>query len=276
MVLPVAPKVILFDWHATLADTLHAMYHAVDDTLPYLEKIGLLARLVNPQESKNDDDRQLVEYVQKNYKLHPQIKAARKMSRTDIFEVLFGQDEDAKQIAHRAFNCFYRNNYGVVRPFEKGIPAMITALRRFGIRTGMLSNRDREFLEHELRVIDGHGWHHLFDTIVAGDDTPRRKPWPDPILKALADLGAEPGPAAWYIGDSSTDTVAAKVAGTTSVFYNGANWEQAWLDKIFPGTERYPHKPDAVVGDFREFLRLVEYSREVSVRYHIAHVRVAN
>jgi len=32
----VAPRVVLFDWHATLVDTLDAMYHAVDDMLPKL------------------------------------------------------------------------------------------------------------------------------------------------------------------------------------------------------------------------------------------------
>ncbi len=44
----------------------------------------------------------------------------------------------------------------------------------------------------------------------------------------------------------------------TSIFYNGASWEDDWLRKIFPGNERYPHKPDAVVDNFREFYRLVE------------------
>ena len=44
------PRIILFDWHATLVDTLDAMYHAVDDVLPHLEELGLLERAakVNP------------------------------------------------------------------------------------------------------------------------------------------------------------------------------------------------------------------------------------
>lgn len=57
----------------------------------------------------------------------------------------------------------------------------------------------------------------------------------------------------WYVGDSTTDTVAAKNAGITSVFFNGAQWDQVWLNTIFPGTERHPHKPDVVVNDFSEF-----------------------
>ena len=236
------------------------MYHAVDDALPQLAGLGLVERLVHPEDSKNEDDRKLIAYVRANYKLHPKIKAARKISRTDIFEVLFGRDEEAKRIAHEAFNNCYRRYYGRVEPFEPGVRAMLEALRRLGIRTGVLSNRDREFLEHELRAIEGSGWLHLFDTVVAGDDAARRKPAPDPIEKALANLAAACDDHAWYVGDSTTDTVSAKRAGVVSVFYNGAQWSDAWLEKIFPGTPRYPHKPDAIVDNFEDFLYLVNIS----------------
>ena len=94
------PRVILFDWHATLVDTLDAMYHAVDDVLPHLEELGLLDRLLKPSQSKTVEDAKLVSYVRRYRRLHPKIKAARKISRTDIFELLFGPDEDAKRL-HR-------------------------------------------------------------------------------------------------------------------------------------------------------------------------------
>jgi phosphoglycolate phosphatase len=255
-----APRIILFDWHATLADTLDAMYGAVDDMLPRLEALGLARRLVDPSHSRNEEDRKLVKYVRRFYKLHPKIKAARKISRTDIFEVLFGKDDEAKRIAHEAFNQCYRDHYGRVEPFESGVRSMLEAVKSMGIVVGVLSNRDREFLLHELNSIESSGWGHLFDTVVAGDDTARRKPAPDPILKALENLGAEPNTHAWYVGDSTTDTTAAKFAGVTSVFFNGAQWSDAWINRIFPGTPRYPHKPDSIVDDFEEFRRLVRMS----------------
>jgi len=59
------------------------------------------------------------------------------------------------------------------------------------------------------------------------------------------------------VGDSTTDVVAAKEAGVTSVFYNGAHWDQAWLDKIFPNTTRHPHRPDAVIEDLPALVRMV-------------------
>ena len=254
------PEVILFDWHATLADTLTAMYRAVDDMLPRLEQLGLADRLVDPAQSKNEDDARLVHYVQKNYMLHPKIKAARKISRTDIFEVLFGNDEEAKHIAHNAFSQCYRNHCGYAEPLEPGVRDMLEHVKRSGVITGVLSNRDREFLERELDRIEGTGWRHLFDTIVAGDDTEHRKPAPDPILAALKHLKQPANEHAWYVGDSTTDITSAKAARIVGVFYNGAQWSEAWINRIFPGTPAYPHKPDAIVDNFDEFINLLRIS----------------
>jgi phosphoglycolate phosphatase len=252
------PRVILFDWHATLVDTHEAMYHALDDVLQNFGELGLIERITKPENSKTNEDAKLVEFVRNNLKLHPKIKAEQKISRTDIFEVLFQRDEEAKAIAHEEFNNCYRNHFGEIHPFEEGIDEMLTTLRGLEIKLGVLTNRNREFLEHEISVIHVGGWSHLFDTMVCGDDVINRKPAPDTILKALGNLGVRPGRDCWYVGDSTTDTIAAKEAGITNVFYNGAHWDSEWLDKIFPGTDKHPHKPDAVVNYFTEFIELVE------------------
>lgn len=250
------PRIILFDWHATLVDTLDAMYHAVDDVLPHLEELGLLERVLKPSQSKTVEDAKLVSYIRRYRRLHPKIKAARKISRTDIFELLFGPDDEAKRIAHHAFDRCYRNHYGEVHPMEPDMRISLEALRELGITLGVISNRSREFMSHEIAVVDGNGWEHLFDTMVCGDDVPHRKPAPDVILKALDNLDAEPSAACWYVGDSTTDVVAAKEAEVTSVFYNGAHWDASWIDKIFPGTIRHPHRPDAVIDDLPTLLRM--------------------
>ena len=74
----------------------------------------------------------------------------------------------------------------------------------------------------------------------------------------MKNLDVRPGPAVWYIGDSTTDTITAKAAGVTNIFFNGAHWDKEWLDKIFPVTLKHPHKPDAIVDDFMKFMQLVE------------------
>jgi phosphoglycolate phosphatase len=256
------PQIILFDWHATLVDTLDAMYHAVDDLLPELADLGLSERLVSPQQSKSPDDERLVAYVRDRQQLHPKIKADRKISRTDIFEVLFGEDHEAKRIAHSAFNRHYRKYFGKALPFEPQVRPMLEGLVALGIPLGIITNRDREFFVQELVNVAGEDWSPYFQTSVCGDDTPRRKPHPDQLQIAAANLGGEPGHSVWYVGDSTTDTIAAKSAGLTSVFFNGALWDLPWLNKIFPGSARYPDKPDVVVNDFSEFWALVLACRD--------------
>ena len=57
--------------------------------------------------------------------------------------------------------------------------------------------------------------------LIGADDTERHKPDPDPVLEALARLGAEPAEAA-YVGDSPFDIRAAKAAGLLAVASAGA------------------------------------------------------
>ena len=251
------PRILLFDWHATLADTMDAMYHAVDDVIPALIAMGLDKRLVKPEDSKTVEDAKLVKYIREHSQLHPKIKADRKVSRTDIFEVLFGPDEDAKSTAHRVFDQCYREHYGNVKPFESGIRHELERMRAMNMRLGVISNRKREYMEHELSAVEKNGWHDLFETMACGDEVESRKPAPDLILKALENLGVEPDHGCWYVGDSTTDIVAAATAGVTPIFYNGAQWEQDWIDHIFPGTVRHPYRPEAVVNSFAELTELV-------------------
>jgi phosphoglycolate phosphatase len=257
------PRVLLFDWHATLVDTLDAMYHAVDDVLPQFPELGLMEALICHDQAKTREDARLVDYVRAHLQLHPKIKAERRISRTDIFEVLFGEDDDAKHVAHEAFNNAYRNHYGEVQPLEGGELDLLIEMNAFDVRLGILTNRNREFFERELEIVDGGAWVDLFETTVCGDDSGRRKPNPDPILKALENLGVQPAPNCWYVGDSTTDVISAKRAGITSVFFNATGWDHAWINKIFPGTAAHPHQPDAIVDDFTEFKWLVEECLEV-------------
>ena len=252
------PKTILFDWHATLVDTRDAMYHAVDDVLPKLVELGLIERLVPTEDSRTVEDSKLVKYVRDNARLHPRIKSERKVSRTDIFEVLFGIDHEAKRIAHREFDKCYRDHVSGAVPLEAGIPQLLDKLRELGIRLGLISNRKREFMEQEVANVSGDDWRGHFETMVCGDDVAHRKPSPDLLIKALQNLRVSADTSCWYVGDSTTDVIAAKEAKVTAIFYNGANWDELWIDKIFPGTVRHPHKPDAVITHFSELDRLVE------------------
>lgn len=261
-----SPQVILFDWHATLVDTHDAMYHAVGDVLPRLHELGLFQRLLSPEQSKTLEDAKLLKYVREHGALHPKVVAERRISRTDIFELLFGSDEDAKHLAHAAFDDNYKKYVNEVHALELDAAANLAALRDLGITLGVISNRKLEYLQHELTLVDAGRWRDLFSLVVSGSEVPKRKPAPDVILHALAQLGMTPDASCWYVGDSTTDVIAACEAGVTSVFYNGVGWDQSWLNKIFPNTPRHPHFPDAVVADLGDLLALVRLSKAQQLR----------
>ncbi len=240
------PRALFFDWHGTLADTFVAMYRAVEEMLSELGALGLDARLLPPGGTRLPEHEALVAHVRAHRNLPAEVKRARRISRTEIFEILFGADADAKHAAHDAFDRCYARHVGAVHPFEPGVRAMLGRLRAAGLRTGLLTNRRRALFGGELRRVDGSGWEDLFDVLVCGDDVPRRKPAPDMVLRALDELGLRAGPEVWFIGDSTTDVIAARQAGVRAIFYNGARWDPLQLVRIFPPE----HPPDAITADF--------------------------
>ena len=85
-----APSVLIFDWHGTLVDTHDAMFSAMEDMLPQLEELGLVDQLLPEEECRTEDDARLVRYIRIFRRLHPRILAERRVSRTDIFNAIFG------------------------------------------------------------------------------------------------------------------------------------------------------------------------------------------
>jgi len=258
MTILTAPRILIFDWHGTLVDTNDAMYRSIDDMLSAMDRLGLDDLFADTTKSKSDDESKLVEYVRTHHRLHPKVVSDCKASRTDLLEVLFGSDKRAKNIANQAYNGYYRHHFGDVKPFAPGIRAVLSELRELGIKLGILTNRSREFLDKELEIVDSGSWAPFFDSTVSGGDTVQLKPSPAPVFRALQDFEATPGADVWYVGDSASDTISAKTAGISSIFFNGAQGDAEWLKAVFPGTAAYPHQPDSVVSDYRDLLELVK------------------
>jgi phosphoglycolate phosphatase len=252
------PRAIIFDWHGTLVDTRKTMYNAIDEMLGQLGRLDLLPRLVSPERTRAPEDAKLVQYVREHHRMPSRLRAAGRLSRTDIFEILFADDEVAKEIAHGAYTECYRQQTVSVRHLHGDERAVLSELRAAGMKTAIASNRDREFLVREFYQLDGGKWRTLFDAVVCGDDIRRRKPAPALITAAVEKLGLRCARDCWYVGDAATDVDAAREAGATSVFFNSARWEPQWLAHYFAGTHSHPHVPDVVVNNCGELLSLIE------------------
>jgi len=98
------------------------------------------------------------------------------------------------------------------RPFD-GIEAMLEALEAGGSRWGIVTNKP-EYLAKLLMPL--LGWESRCAVLIGGDTLPVRKPDPEPLLHAAAQLDVDARDCA-YVGDDERDIVAARAAGMPSV-----------------------------------------------------------
>jgi len=94
-----------------------------------------------------------------------------------------------------------------------GAMDLIHTLKDQGKKVGLVTNKPRRFVELMLPAFNLHD---AFDSIVAGDDLPTKKPQPDMVHRALSDLDCAPHEAC-LVGDSKADLGAAKAAGVASI-----------------------------------------------------------
>jgi len=98
-----------------------------------------------------------------------------------------------------------------------GMEDVLVRLKNEGRRLGIVTAKRRQTVELAFARLPIE---HLFDVVVGSDETERHKPDPDPLLRALARLGARPDEAA-YVGDAPFDIRAAKAAGLYAI---GVTW----------------------------------------------------
>jgi len=121
--------------------------------------------------------------------------------------------------------------------------ALLPGLRARGHRLGIVTAKRRATVAlafERFPVLE-----ELTDVLVGADDTERHKPDPDPLLEALARLGAQPTEAA-YVGDSPFDIAAAKRGGLLAV---AVGW-----GGIHDDDRLLAEEPDVLVHDPEELL----------------------
>jgi len=73
-------------------------------------------------------------------------------------------------------------------PFRPGAQELLAGLREVGVKTGLVTMSLRRMAQTVVDLMDFEA----FDVVIAGDDSTRPKPFPDPYLQACAALGVEP------------------------------------------------------------------------------------
>jgi pyrophosphatase PpaX len=124
-----------------------------------------------------------------------------------------------------------------------GMDVVLEELKERGHRLGIVTAKRRRTVDLAFARVPIE---HLFDVVVAGDETEQSKPHPAPLLLALERLGATAGEAA-YVGDSPFDMQAAQAGGLRAI---GVSWGRIHG----PGTLT---DADVVIHSAEELLDLV-------------------
>jgi phosphoglycolate phosphatase len=112
----------------------------------------------------------------------------------------------------RFLEIYEANAVRLSRPYPD-VRETLTALRRRGYRTAVCTNKPQRAT---MAVIEGLGFHPLFDGIAGGDRFSVKKPDPGHLLGLIGELGASVTATA-MIGDNENDAAVAHAAGVPLV-----------------------------------------------------------
>ena len=116
---------------------------------------------------------------------------------------------EAMVLTYREYNLLHHDNR--IAPYP-GVIKMMTAIRARGLRTGLVTSKNREGAVRGLRVA---GLEETIDTVVGADDVTHPKPHPEPVRLALERLGANPARTV-FVGDSLHDMESGRSAGVAT------------------------------------------------------------
>lgn len=155
--------------------------------------------------------------------------------------------EDVAHIvaAYREVNL--RLHDELVRAFPY-VPEVLEKLHRSGIKLGVVTTKMRLTTERGLRYV---GIADYMSSVITIDDVRHPKPHPEPVQRAMEELGAAPAETL-MVGDSAVDIQSANEAGTVSV---GVAWSLKGEAKLREAGARH------IIHDMRELLELAGLER---------------
>jgi len=125
---------------------------------------------------------------------------------------------------------------------------VLESLYDTGKKLALITTSTHENVQH---LLEKYNISRFFHVIVAGDDVQNHKPHPEPLEKALEELGGTKQDAI-MIGDSDKDLGAANNAGIDSILFYPPEHK-----KFYNLTKLEQHKPTYTVSDFRQILKIV-------------------
>ncbi|ASN04751.1 pyrophosphatase PpaX [Virgibacillus necropolis] len=136
------------------------------------------------------------------------------------------KSEDMIQV-YRDHNLYHHDNYVNAYPF---VVETLKRLKEKDIKLGIVTTKMRTGTNMGLKLV---GLDKLFDTVITLDDVTNAKPHPEPIVKAMNELGAD-ATSTLMVGDNFHDIEAGQNAGVQTA---GVAWTikgRETLEKLNP------------------------------------------
>ena len=181
-------KIVLFDLDGTLIDTAPDMYLALSILLKE-EKMNMVSYdKVRPQVSNG-----VLGIFSVSFSDDPVLEADRYERYLDIYESVLGQESNLFNNAINLLDC----------------------LDSKGIDFGIVTNKSSRFTIPLLRQ---YNLLERMQTLVCGDQVKKRKPDPEPLIKALGNTeNSYDQNNIYYVGDAEKDIAAARAANYRSI-----------------------------------------------------------
>lgn len=138
---------------------------------------------------------------------------------------------------------YYATHHQHLIAYE-GVEELLLNLREQGASVGIVSLKPRRAGDLELDII---GLRRLIGLAVWGDDVERPKPEPDGVLRAMANLDADPR-TTLVIGDSPADIMMGRAAGTRTA---AAMWGGSSRERLLAAS------PDLTIDSPVDLLRVI-------------------
>ena len=137
---------------------------------------------------------------------------------------------------------YYANHHHYLTAYD-GIVELLEELNARGAHCAVVSLKPRRAGELELDITRLRTW---IAAAVWGDDTPRPKPEPDGVLRAMSELGAE-ADRTLVIGDSPADIMMGRAAQTRTA---AALWSGAARERLLAETPDFALDSPAHLFEF--------------------------
>jgi pyrophosphatase PpaX len=145
---------------------------------------------------------------------------------------------EAMIATYRDFNLAHHDSRVLAYP---GVADMVRGIRAMGLRTGLVTSKNRSGAERGLRVAGLEG---TMEVIIGADDVEHPKPHPEPVFRALDHLGVGADEAI-YVGDSVHDMQAGRAAGVRTAAVLWGPFARPHLEPALP--DHWLERPDQLL-----------------------------